>query len=149
MAVVVLMPPSDAGKAREKAASQVGISPRYVQDAKRLEQEAPALAAECKTGKKTITQAMREVKEAAREQRRDDNRVLIAKAPSPAQSAARYATIMIDPPWDWGDEGDADTLPSHSAAWSPQNLSSSLMVGIENLIKMQICTLIAQGRLRC
>ena len=107
---VALMPPSavDAGKAREKAAAAVGVSPRYVQDAKKIASESPALADAVRSGEKTLTQAMREVKEIRREQRRDDNRGLIAQAPEPHASAAKFATIVIDPPWDWGDEGGTD-----------------------------------------
>jgi hypothetical protein len=36
----------DAGRARDKAAAAVGVSPRYVQDAKKIEAAAPILAAE-------------------------------------------------------------------------------------------------------
>jgi N6-adenosine-specific RNA methylase IME4 len=37
----------------------------------------------------------------------------VAEATTPeaiAESGAKFATIMIDPPWDWGDEGDQDQL---------------------------------------
>jgi N6-adenosine-specific RNA methylase IME4 len=56
--------------------------------------------------------AQRQQKEEAREQRRDDNRQEIAKAQTieEALGSARFATIVIDPPWDWGDEGDVDQL---------------------------------------
>lgn len=108
--IVALMPECSGERARDKAAAAVGVSPRYVQDAKKIEAQAPELAAEVKAGKKTITQAVREVKEAAREQRRDENRELIQQAPSVALTSAKFATILIDPPWDWGDEGDADQL---------------------------------------
>lgn len=100
------------GEAREKAAKVVGVGASYVTDAKRIEREAPQLAEKIKAGETTITQAKRELKEAARESRREENRVLIAQAPSPVAVArsARFATITIDPPWDWGDEGDQDQL---------------------------------------
>jgi N6-adenosine-specific RNA methylase IME4 len=99
-------------QARDKAASAVGVSPRYVQDAKKIEKNAPHLAAEVRAGKKTIQQANREVKEQEREQRREENRKLIETAQTPVVFAgqAKFATIVIDPPWDWGDEGDADQL---------------------------------------
>lgn len=129
--IEVLIPQSEMGRAAEKAADAVGVSAKYVKDAKRLEQEAPALAAECKTGKKTITQAMREVKEAAREQRRDENRALIAKAPSPTQAQARYATIVIDPPWDWGDEGDADQLGRARPTYGTMSFEQLLGLPVE------------------
>lgn len=111
----VLLPalvPEAKGEAREKAAAAVGVSPRYVQDAKKIEAAAPELAAQVRAGQKTLTQAVREVKEHSREQRREENRALIALAPEPAAAAkaARFSTIVIDPPWDWADEGDQDQL---------------------------------------
>lgn len=50
------------------------------------------------------------LKENARERVRDENRAQIAqvKEPSRLVGLAKFSTIMIDPPWDWGDEGDAD-----------------------------------------
>jgi N6-adenosine-specific RNA methylase IME4 len=61
-----------------------------------------------------VLQVKRELKEQAREARREENRQKIAAVPEPekavAVAAAKYATIVIDPPWDWGDEGDQDQL---------------------------------------
>jgi len=63
-------------------------------------------------GDKTVTQAVREEKEARREGKRQDNAAKIAKAKTIQQavSAAKFSTIVIDPPWDWSDEGDVDQL---------------------------------------
>jgi hypothetical protein len=30
--------------------------------------------------------------------------------PQRSKNGARFATIVIDPPWDWGDQGDCDQL---------------------------------------
>jgi hypothetical protein len=76
---------AESGQARDKAASTVGVNRQYVSDAKRIEKEAPKLAERIKAGKMTITQAKREMKETAREHRREENRILIAKAPAPAR----------------------------------------------------------------
>jgi N6-adenosine-specific RNA methylase IME4/transposase-like protein len=61
-----------------------------------------------------VLQVKRELKEQAREARREENRQKIAAVPEPEKAAAvahaKYATIVIDPPWDWGDEGDQDQL---------------------------------------
>jgi len=56
--------------------------------------------------------AKRYLKEDKREQRRDENRQEIAQAQTieEALGSAKFATIIIDPPWDWGDEGDVDQL---------------------------------------
>lgn len=64
--------------------------------------------------KRPVLQVKRELKEKAREARREENRKKIAAVPEPEQAAAvadaKFATIVIDPPWDWGDEGDQDQL---------------------------------------
>lgn len=128
--IVALMPES-AGRAREAAAAAVGVSPRYVQDAKKLETESPDLAVQVRSGGKTITQAIRELKEEKREQRRDDNRSLIAQAgPAVASKTAKFATIMIDPPWDWGDEGDVDQLGRARPTYGTMPISDLLALPV-------------------
>lgn len=62
------------------------------------------------TGKADTVQAgLRIVKEERREIVREENRELVAATPSLLHTTGtRYQTIALDPPWDWGDEGDAD-----------------------------------------
>lgn len=61
-----------------------------------------------------VLQVKRELKEKAREARREENRAKIAAVPEPSRviepTRAKFSTIVIDPPWDWGDEGDQDQL---------------------------------------
>jgi N6-adenosine-specific RNA methylase IME4 len=53
----------------------------------------------------------RAYKELKREQVREQNRKLVQAAePITRLEQATYQTIVLDPPWDWGDEGDADQL---------------------------------------
>lgn len=106
------IPEAEKGRARDKAAEVVGVSPRYVADAKKLKEEKPNLYAKVKAGKKTITEAKREVKEEKREKRREENRKKVQSVPEPQviSAGAKFATIVIDPPWDWGDEGDVDQM---------------------------------------
>lgn len=61
---------------------------------------------------KPVLQVKRELKERAREQRREENRNKVASVQSPDKlvEQAKFATIVIDPPWDWGDEGDVNQL---------------------------------------
>lgn len=59
----------------------------------------------------TTAAALRVGKEAGRQRQRDDNKDLVdGTAPLAADPDLRYQAIVIDPPWDWGDEGDADQL---------------------------------------
>jgi N6-adenosine-specific RNA methylase IME4 len=102
----------EAGESREKAAAAVGINSHYVSDAKRIREKAPEIAERVWRGELTITQAKREMKEQERESRRGENLRLVESSESPddACGSAKFATIVIDPPWDWGDEGDQDQL---------------------------------------
>jgi N6-adenosine-specific RNA methylase IME4 len=60
-------------------------------------------------GTKTILEVKRAIREGAREAKREANRQLLTTSES-AQAIAMgtYAAVVIDPPWDWGDEGDVD-----------------------------------------
>ncbi|OYW03314.1 MAG: hypothetical protein B7X11_03385, partial [Acidobacteria bacterium 37-65-4] len=112
--------------------SDLGLDKKTSSIAQKLASLPPELFEQVKDGTASIVQALREVKEAAREQRRDDNRTLIAKAPSPEQSAARYATIVIDPPWDWGDEGDADQLGRARPTYGTMTFEQLLALPVES-----------------
>jgi protein gp37 len=56
-------PAAPMPKARDLAAESVGASPRYVQDAKKIKEEAPDIFEQVKSGEKTIPAAKREIKE--------------------------------------------------------------------------------------
>lgn len=56
----------------------------------------------------TSAGVLRIAKEQKREERREENRALVDSV-SPIV-ALTFPTIVLDPPWDWGDEGDADQL---------------------------------------
>ena len=72
---------------------------------------APAEPSGAAVARKAAAAGKREAKEDQREARRAENRDKIAAAPEPLKIiSGRFATIMIDPPWDWGDEGDQDQL---------------------------------------
>jgi len=95
---------------------QHGVSPSTVQRAGNFAKEVertPELQKAIEQGK-PVLQVKREIKEKKREQRREENRRQISTVVDPIESTkkvdTRFATIVIDPPWDWGDEGDSDQL---------------------------------------
>ena len=100
------------GKSTEQAAAITGTNRQYVSDAKTIARDAPDLLDGIRSGDTTITAAKREIKERRREERRETNRQIIETVPTIAEAVelAKFATIVIDPPWDWGDEGDVDQL---------------------------------------
>ena len=60
----------------------------------------------------TTVSVLRKATEQRREAKREENRQQVAStAPIGTHVQGRtYTTIVIDPPWDWGDEGDKDQL---------------------------------------
>lgn len=99
-----------SGKAVDNAAKSVGVARGYVSDAKKIRKEAPELEQRVMSGELTLPQAKRELKERQREDKREQDRKKIAATPKPETLEGVYSTIVIDPPWDWGDEGDKDQL---------------------------------------
>jgi N6-adenosine-specific RNA methylase IME4 len=97
----------------QKVATAHNTNRTYVSEAKRLKAEQPEKFEQVKRGEKTITEVKREIKEIKREERREENRAKVAEAPKAenlVKSGAKFSTIVMDPPWDWGDEGDNDQL---------------------------------------
>jgi 16S rRNA G966 N2-methylase RsmD len=61
----------DLGEAREKAAAAVGVNPRYVQDAKAVQEADPKLADKVRQGEMTLSEAKSEVKKRERKATRE------------------------------------------------------------------------------
>lgn len=53
--------------------------------------------------------------------------------PDPAESGAKFATIMLDPPWDWGDEGDINQLGRAKPDYATMSLHELLNLPIPDL----------------
>lgn len=75
-----------------------------------IEKAAPETVERLADGAVNLVQAKREIKEQTRESRREENRAIVRQAAPLEENGARFATIVVDPPWDWGDEGDCDQL---------------------------------------
>lgn len=64
--------------------------------------------------RKLVTDLRRSEKERDRQNRREKNKEKVRAVPSvetlKSLAGVKFATIVIDPPWDWGDEGDQDQL---------------------------------------
>lgn len=91
-----------------------------------------ALAATQKVRKAVDIAAARAESEDARERRRSENRALIAAAPNLATSA-KFATIVVDPPWDWGDEGDADQLGRARPTYATMSIDELMALPVAEL----------------
>ncbi len=101
-----------SGEAAEQAAKAAGTNRSYVSVAKKLAKENPKLARMVHTGEVSILQAQRRIKIAERDAIRQTTQESIDAAPTiqEALAAAKFSTIVVDPPWDWKDEGDNSQL---------------------------------------
>jgi N6-adenosine-specific RNA methylase IME4 len=55
-----------------------------------------------------VKERQREEREARREEERQDNAEKVERLSTPLDAVGLFQTIVIDPPWDWGDEGDVN-----------------------------------------
>ncbi len=113
--LVANLPQAGKGKTRDELATIAGVAHGTIQKAKRICAKASKETKEkLRRGDVSIDavfqQIRRQEKEEKREARREDNRAKVTQVDDPLASGAKYATILIDPPWDWGDEGDVDQM---------------------------------------
>jgi len=91
-------------------ADVAGTNRTYLAAAAKL--DTPALEA-IRDGQQTMTDVMRQAKEEKREAKRQTDIIRVAgldTIPQLLAANAAFQTIVLDPPWDWGDEGDCDQL---------------------------------------
>jgi len=105
----------DPGSTAAKLAAEHSVSEATVKRAGSFAEEVARLPElqRAIAERKPVLQVKREIKEREREARREENRAKVSEAQAPEdiiKSEAKFATIVIDPPWDWGDEGDQDQM---------------------------------------
>lgn len=109
--IMEIIPECEQGKARDFAAAAVGVNPRYIQDAKRIETQAPDLIPQIASGAMNIPEAVKKLKERERLAQRAE----IAEAGAAVPQAERwnvwqasietwsaprqYDCIITDPPY--------------------------------------------------
>lgn len=93
-------------------AKMAGVSQGKVAQFEQIQKKKPELIKEIREGNMTIGGAYKEVKRqekaAAQESKREENYEKVEKLESPLDAQGLFQTIVIDPPWDWGDEGDVN-----------------------------------------
>ena len=102
--------PGRKPRTAEKAAKVAGVSERKMRKARKVRKASKKLAEKVESGEITLKQAEREIKELEREAQRDENREKVSRATSVQEISGVFSTVVLDPPWDWGDEGDNDQL---------------------------------------
>ena len=98
---------------KREVARAAGVSHDTIAKAEKIIAAAPEeVKAELRAGNMSINQVYQQVrraeKEAAREEARQSNAEKVQALSSPLDAHGLFQTIVIDPAWDWGDEGDVN-----------------------------------------
>ena len=114
-------------------------SSRYQQAAKVPESEFETLVVTAREkgdiARLTSAAVMRLAKEIQRQEQRDANRVMVEEAPGPVEhvQGKTYPTIVIDPPWDWGDEGDVSQFGRGDPTYATMSIEELLDLPVGQL----------------
>jgi len=124
-------------KTAERLAEEHGVSPATVKRAgefaKAVERN-PRLKQAVENGE-SVLQVKRELREQKRESKRDDNRQKAEQLGGvvTAPCDARFSTIVLDPPWDWGDEGDVNQLGRAKPDYATMSIAALMELPIPSL----------------
>lgn len=90
--------PEQKGDARDQAGKAVGVSGRYVSDAKKIEEVAPDLKEKVMAGELNIPQAKARIKKQQRIEE-IENQAAALEIETPTAPVGHFNVISIDPPW--------------------------------------------------
>jgi len=129
----------NAGKAAEQAAKATGANRQYVSDVATLKKDSPDLYESVAKGERNVKQAKQERNNRKRAVRRAANEARI-RASAPAEtltglieSGARFASIVIDPPWSPDDSGIHSVFGRSEPDYATQTLEEIRAVPVPEL----------------
>lgn len=104
---------SAQGTTRDELAKAAGVSHDTIAKVEKIEASASEeTKAALRSGEISINRAFTEIKRQEKAEQREEQRQTNAKKvetlSTPLEAAGLFQTIVIDPPWDWGDEGDVN-----------------------------------------
>ncbi len=118
-------------KSSVQVAKAAHVSERKVREIEQVRKASPQAFERIVTGETTLRDVKRDLRDTERQVKLDANRKLVETAAPAELIPGHYSAIVIDPPWDWGDEGDADqfgrarptyaTMPIEEIAALPVN----------------------------
>lgn len=104
---------------RDRIAKEHGASPKIVRHILAIkrsptltEKRRETLLEEIRTSPEpgVASRIVRGLREEKREQARQVNAQAAKATPDPVAAGVKFTTILADPPWDWGDEGDVNQM---------------------------------------
>ena len=109
------LPISENLNTQKEIARIAGVGHDTVAKVKKIEAEAtPKVKEQLRNGNLSINKAYQQIKraenEAKREEKRQENAEKVAALSSPLEAQGLFQTIVIDPAWDYSEEGDNDAF---------------------------------------
>lgn len=100
---------------KKELAKMANVSHDTIAKVEKIERDAaPEIKEKIKIGDMSINQAYQQIRrnerEANREEERTENIEKISLLKNPLEAQGLFQTIVIDPPWDWSDEGDINQM---------------------------------------
>ena len=93
-----------------------------------------AVAAELKVNKSTVSRAKkRATARRKRDQKLAENKEKVAAASPLEELEGVYSTIVVDPPWDWHDEGDVNLFGRASPCYATMPMAELLELPVSRL----------------
>jgi len=80
-----------------------------------------------------VQQVVREKREKKRDAARRKNAEKAKAVADPLKAGAKFTTILIDPPWDWGDEGDVNQMGRAKPDYATMPISEMMKLPIDKL----------------
>jgi N6-adenosine-specific RNA methylase IME4 len=123
----------EAGRAKARAAKAAGMSRATYEHGKEIIDSDDD---ECKEQLNRGVAISRVYKKLKTNKARKENRKLVeTSTPLELIAGEQYQTIVIDPPWDWGDEGDEDQLGRARPEYATMSIDELLKLPVEKLAK--------------
>lgn len=137
-AIPVIQKSGEAIRTDKEIAKAAGVSHDTIHKAEIISKKAPeSVKAKLRSGEASInavyTTVVRAERESKRELRRTENAAKAAAAPDPLKAGAKFSTLLIDPPWDWGDEGDVNQMGRAKPDYATMPLADLLALPVADL----------------
>ena len=125
------------GKSSERLSKKARVGRDSYEKGIKVKTENPQLWQECLDGKFSINEAYSKVnhklKDEQRERKRQENIKKIENTKNPIESGAKFTTILLDPPWFYGDEGDIDQLGRARPIYGTKSIHELLELPVPEL----------------
>lgn len=129
---------AEAKETREELAKVAGVSRDTIHKVERIEAAATEeVIDQLRHNDISINEAYKKItykeREEKREATRQGNAIKVQQADSPEKLNGLFQTIVVDPPWDWGDEGDINQLGRAKPDYATIPISEIMALPVDKL----------------